>query len=104
MGASARELGDLRRQHGHLACTFDTAKPVATTAGTGPGRDARSALGKVMPCASSVDPIMTVTVWPVRGPRITSVDSLGLTDSRDLVADRAASVVPTGTAPPFLPL
>jgi hypothetical protein len=26
-----------------------------------------------------------------RGPRITSVDSLGLTDSRDLIADRGSA-------------
>jgi hypothetical protein len=31
---------------------------------------------------------MAATVCPIAGHRITSVDSLGLTASRDLVADR----------------
>jgi hypothetical protein len=31
---------------------------------------------------------MAATLWLVAGRRITSVDSLGLTASRDLIADR----------------
>src|SRR4051812_5682666 len=54
---------------------------------------------KVMP-----PPLLLIRSWRRRyvrgrGPRITSVDSLGLTASRDLVADRASGSAPTRRRP-----